>query len=148
MRVDFYHLTAMPLERALPQIAGRVVAGGGRLLVVEADEARRAGLDRMLWAHAPDSFLPHGVIGGAHDARQPVLIAGEMDAANGARNIALVDGVWRDDALDFERVFHFFADDSIVQARAAWRGLAARDGVERYYWKQNDAGRWEEAARG
>ncbi len=148
MRVDFYHLTAMPLERALPQIAGRVVAGGGRLLVVEADEGRRAALDRLLWSYAPDSFLPHGVIGGPHDARQPVLIAGEVDAANGARNVALVDGAWRDDALDFERAFHFFDEGSIADARAAWRGLSAREGVERFYWKQNDAGRWEEVARG
>ena len=146
MQVDFYHLTAMPLERALPRIAERVVAGGGRLLVVAADQEQRAALDRLLWTYAAESFLPHAQLGAADDARQPVLIAPDVDAANGARNVALADGEWRDDALDVDRAFHFFDEGRIREARAAWKGLAGREGVERRYWKQNEAGRWEQAA--
>lgn len=146
MQVDFYHLTSMPLERALPRIAERVLAGGARLLIVAADEAQRVALDRLLWEYAPESFLPHGRLGAGDDTAQPILIAGDVNAANGARHIALVDGEWRDDALDFERAFHFFDEDRIGAARAAWKELATREGVERRYWKQNDAGRWEQAA--
>jgi DNA polymerase-3 subunit chi len=146
MQVDFYHLTLRPLERVLPKISERVLAGGGRLLVVAADEDARARLDQLLWSHAPESFLPHGRAGGAHDDLQPVLIAAETDAANGARNIALADGVWRDEALGFDRAFHFFDEDRIAEARAAWKALADREGVERRYWKQNDTGKWEQAA--
>jgi DNA polymerase-3 subunit chi len=146
MQVDFYHLTAMPLERVLPQIATKVVEGGGRLLIVAADEARLTALDRLLWTFAPDSFLPHARRGAGADGAQPVLLAGEVDAANGARNIALADGEWREDALDFDRAFHFFDEERIREARAAWKALADRDGVQRRYWKQNDAGRWEQAA--
>lgn len=146
MKVDFYHLTASPLERVLPRIAERILAEGGRLLVVEGDPARRAALDKILWSYTPDSFLPHGVAGGEHDARQPVLIAPDVDAASQARNVALADGEWRDDALAFDRAFHFFDDDRIGDARAAWKALAARDGIERRYWKQSDSGRWKQAA--
>lgn len=146
MKVDFYHLTTSPLERVLPRIAERVLADGGRLLVVEADPARRVALDRVLWSYAPHSFLPHGVAGGEHDARQPVLIAAQIAPVNEARNVALADGAWRDAALGFERAFHFFDDDRISAARAAWKALATRDRIERRYWKQNDAGRWEQAA--
>jgi DNA polymerase III subunit chi len=146
VQVDFYHLTATPLERALPQIATRVVEGGGRLLIVDEDEARLAALDRLLWTFAPESFLPHARAGAGNDARQPVLLAAAVDAANGARNVALVDGVWRDEALGFDRAFHFFDEDRILDARRAWKGLAGREGVARRYWKQNDAGRWQQAA--
>ena len=146
MQVDFYHLTATPLERALPQIATRVVDGGGRLLIVADDEARLAALDRLLWTFAPESFLPHALAGAGDDSAQPVLLAGSVDPANGARNVALVDGVWREAALDFDRAFHFFDEDRIADARIAWKGLAGREGVDRRYWKQNDAGRWEQAA--
>ncbi|MBW6525650.1 DNA polymerase III subunit chi [Sphingomonas sp. RHCKR7] len=146
MQVDFYHLTRMPLERALPQVAEKVVANGARLLIVAAEEEQRAALDRLLWSYAPASFLPHARLGGGDDTRQPVLIAGTLDAANGARHVALADGAWRDDALDFDRVFHFFAEDQIVPARAAWKALADRPAVARRYWKQNDSGRWEQAA--
>ena len=146
MQVDFYHLTGTPIDRILPPIAEKVLGSGGRLVVVADDAERRAALDRLLWAYAPDSFLPHAQAGAADDAAQPVLIAGEAVGTNHARNIALVDGVWRDAALDFDRVFHMFDDDAIREARLAWKALADRDGVERRYWKQNEAGRWEQAA--
>lgn len=146
MQVDFYHLTMTSLDRALPQIAAKVVESGARLLIVSARDDQRAELDRLLWTYRPDSFLPHAQAGAGDDARQPVLIAEAVTPANGARHVALVDGEWRDAALAFDRAFHFFEDSHIAPARNAWRELAGRDGVERRYWKQNDAGRWEQAA--
>ncbi|RZF65828.1 DNA polymerase III subunit chi [Sphingomonas populi] len=146
MKVDFYHLTVTPLERALPQIAEKVLASGGRLLIVSDSEAQRAALDRLLWTYTPESFLPHAQAGAGDDAAQPVLIVPVPEPANAARNVAIVDGVWRDAALGFDRAFHFFDEDRIVEARAAWRALGDHAGVERRYWKQNDSGRWEQAA--
>ena len=146
MQVDFYHLTVRPLDRVLPKIAEKVIGNGGRLLIIAADPARRDTLDRLLWTYAADSFLPHGIAGTPSDAVQPVLIAGEVAAGNGARNIAIADAVWRDDALTFDRVFHFFDDDAIVEARLAWRNLADKADVERRYWKQTENGGWEQAA--
>lgn len=146
MRVDFYHLTASPIERVLPQIAERVLAGGGRLLVVSGDEGQRVQLDTVLWTYAAESFLPHGIAGGAQDAAQPVLIAGACEPpANGARNVALVDGEWRETALQFDRAFHFFDASRIAEARIAWKALSGARGVERRYWKQGERGGWEEA---
>ncbi len=146
MQVDFYHLSHTPIERALPQIAEKVLESGGRLLVVAGETATRARLDQALWAFRPASFLPHSQAGGAEDARQPVLIAETLDAANGARYVALADGVWREEALEFDRAFHFFDEEAIVEARAAWKALAERESVERRYWKQDENGRWEQAA--
>ena len=146
MQVDFYHLTTTPLDRALPQIAEKVLASGARLLIVAESAVQRAALDKLLWGYAAESFLPHGVSGGDDDAGQPVLIGDSIEPANGARHVALVDGIWRDAALGFERAFHFFDADRIGEARAAWKALADRDGIERRYWKQNDNGRWEQAA--
>ena len=146
MQVDFYHLTDMPIERVLPAIAEKVLASGHRLLVVVADAEQRTGLDRLLWSYTPESFLPHAQLGNDDDTVQPILLAPDVNAANGARYIALADGEWRDDALDFDRVFHFFDEERIRDARTAWKGLAGRDDMVRHYWKQNDAGRWEQVA--
>ena len=146
MKVDFYHLTGQPLDRVLPMLAEKVLASGERLLVVATEETQLTQLDKLLWTYAPDSFLPHAVIGGEDDADQPILLAPDVNAANRARNVLLADGIWRDDALDFDRAFHLFDEDAIKPARVAWKALADREGVERRYWKQNDAGRWEQAA--
>src|SRR3569623_3076875 len=146
MQVDFYHLTVTPLDRALPQIAEKVLASGGRLLLVAESEAQRTQLDKLLWSYNAESFLPHACAGGERDADQPILLAETAEPANGARNIALADGVWRDEALGFDRAFHFFDGERIAETRIAWKALTDRDGVERRYWKQNDNGRWEQAA--
>ena len=146
MQVDFYHLTVRPLDRVLPRIAERVVASGERLLIVSADALQCEALDRALWTYSAESFLPHAQAGAGDDAAQPVLIAGDIIPANAARHIALADAQWRDEALAFDRAFHFFDQDRIAEARAAWKALADRDGVERRYWKQTESGGWEQAA--
>jgi DNA polymerase-3 subunit chi len=145
MQVDFYHLTAVPLDRVLPRVAERVLAQGERLLIV-AEAARLPALDRLLWAYRPDSFLPHACAEGEGDAGQPILLSAEPEPANRAGNIALADGIWRDAALEFDRAFHFFDGERIVEARQAWRALADRAGIERRYWKQSEGGGWEQLA--
>ncbi len=145
MQIDFYQLSSTPIERVLPRIAERVLEAGGRLLVVTGDEAQAAALDRALWTYAPESFLPHSRAGAGGEAEQPVLIAPACDAPNRARNIALVDGEWREEALSFDRAFHFFDDATLEGARTAWRALKGRDGVEPRYWRQED-GRWRHVA--
>ena len=44
-QVDFYQLGRDPLAVVLARIATRVLAGGGRMLVVTGDEAQAAALD-------------------------------------------------------------------------------------------------------
>ena len=142
MRIGFYHLTAVPLERALPRICERILGDGGRLLIVaEGELAER--LDGLLWTYDPASFLPHGRDGAGAEG-QPILIAQGCAAPNGATNIALADGVWRDEALAFERVFYFFDDQTVAGAREAWRQLKGREGIDLSYWKQDERGKWVE----
>jgi DNA polymerase-3 subunit chi len=142
MLVDFYHLEADPLERVLPSIAQKVLQGGGRLLVVAGEEPFLAALDRQLWTYAPDSFLPHGRADGSAPEAQPVLLSAEVAPLNGATNVAIADGQWRDEALAFERIFYFFDAASLAEARQSWRALKGRPEVEPRYWKRSDEGRW------
>lgn len=147
MRVDFYQLGAVPLDQAIASLAGKLLKDSERLLVVSADNAQLARLDRVLWDQAPASFLPHGIAGGSDDSRQPVLLSADADAANRARNLLIADGKWREAALAFNRAFYLFDDETLEDAREAWRSLAARDQVERHYWANED-GRWTEKSAG
>src|ERR671913_1335712 len=137
MRVDFYLLSHGTVEAALPRIAKAAKAGGERMLVVSADAEQRAALDRALWEELPEEFLAHGAAGEAHAARQPLLIGESCAAENGARFVALADGVWRDEAFGFERAFLFFDNRTIDAARGTWRMLGEREGIERHFWKQD-----------
>ena len=87
MQVDFYQLAETSPEQVIASLAEKVLASGGRLLIVAAGEARLARLDRMLWDQGAINFLPHGPAGGADDARQPILLPTTPDAPNLARNM-------------------------------------------------------------
>jgi DNA polymerase-3 subunit chi len=148
LRVDFYQLSRDPAEAVLPQIARNTLKAGERLLVVSASEEQLGAISRELWGRISDSFLAHGFSGGTHDPRQPILLSGEMRPANGARFVAIADGLWRDeifkdDGPAFARTFYIFGDDTLQGARDCWRMLGTREGVERCFWKQQ-GGKWVE----
>lgn len=143
MRVDFYRAEGPP-EGIVPQLARRVVADGGRLLVVAGDGELRGRVSEALWA-VEGAFLANGEAGGAHDARQPILIAPDPVADNGATMVVLADGVWREVPEGTERVFLIFGEDTIGAARMLWKTLGGDAGIERFFWKQ-EGGRWVQAA--
>jgi DNA polymerase III subunit chi len=140
VQVDFYQLTRDPAEKVLPPIAQRVLDGGGRLLVV-GDGPQLDSVSAALWGFKSDSFLAHAKSGEGDDLLQPILLSSEPVAANLAKFVSLADGVWRDEALKFDRVFYLFPPSHTDNARAAWRALADKDNIERRYWKQ-DGGKW------
>lgn len=141
MQVDFYQLGEASVASIAAAIAGRLLAEDGRLLIVAAEEAALARLDRLLWDEEPTSFLAHGLVGGPDDARQPILLSTTPDAPNLARNLLIADGEWREAALTFDRAFYLFDEATLTGARLAWKLLAGREGVERRYWARQDE-RW------
>ena len=138
MKADFYYLTRTPLERALPAIAERVLAGGDQLEILADDLDLIDRLDRSLWSYRPDSFLPHG-----REGAQPVLLTCSSERAVTYANLAYVDGIWRDPPSSAARIFYFFDADTLDNARSAWRSVNT-DAFERRYWKQTEEGRWIE----
>ena len=57
----------------------------------------------------------------------------------------LADGLWRDEALTFDRAFYFFDAMTIEAARANWRIVSKLEGVEARFHRQ-EGGRWIRAA--
>ena len=143
MRVDFYQLSRDPVETALPLLARATLSAGERMLVVSADEAQRSRIGACLWSLA-DNFLANGHADKPHAERQPVLLSGRVEPVNGARFLALADGIWREGTEGFARTFLLFDDTTLDAARGTWRMLKGREGTERHFWKQ-DGGRWTEA---
>jgi DNA polymerase III subunit chi len=141
MQADFYQLTRDPAEKILPVLAAKIFDDAGRLLVVSSDNAQLTALSSALWDYKKTYFLANDIAGNGDDANQPILLSNDPSPINGARFIALADGVWRDEALSFERAFYLFPPEQTDNARAAWRSIGDNDEVTRNYWRQ-DGGRW------
>jgi DNA polymerase-3 subunit chi len=142
-QVDFYQLSRDPAEAVIPAIARRVLDDGGRLLVVSGERAQLDLISRSLWSAGSETYLANDHDDAAMPDVQPILLSGGCVATNGARNVALADGHWREEALIFERVFYFFDDATIDEARSAWRVMSKAQDVTPRFWKQ-DGGKWRQ----
>jgi DNA polymerase-3 subunit chi len=145
----FYHLTRRPLEAALPQLLEASLARGWRVAVRGADAERLAWLDEKLWLGPEDGFLPHGLAGGAHDARQPVLLTTGREMPNGAACLMAVDGaeVAPEEVETLDRVCVLFDGNdaaALERARGQWAALT-KAGCRAQYWSE-ESGRWEKKA--
>jgi DNA polymerase-3 subunit chi len=145
----FYHLTRRPLEETLPMLIGKARQAGWRVAVRGRDSARMDWLDQKLWLGPEDGFLPHGRAGGAHDARQPVLLTTGPQAANDPACVMTIDGaeVSAEEVAALERTCVLFDgnDPAAVQtARVQWKALTDK-GCAAQYWSE-ESGRWEKKA--
>jgi DNA polymerase III subunit chi len=141
-RVDFYQLARDPVERVVPMLAAKALDSGARGRVAVNHQQSRAALSEALWARE-QAFLANGEAPGPHAERQPILLAAECAALNGAATVILADGEWRDPASAFDRAMLLFAADQAGAARQLWAALS-QDGGERRIFKQDDSGRWRE----
>ncbi|WP_103334133.1 DNA polymerase III subunit chi [Pseudotabrizicola formosa] len=144
----FYHLTQSSAEQTARVLLTRALAQGWRLMIRGTEMAALKRLDARLWEIPPESFVPHGMEGGAQDARQPVLL-GTGPVTNGARGLLLIDGaeVDLDEAAGLERVWILFDADNperLAQARGQWKALTAA-GLPAQYWSE-ESGKWEKKA--
>jgi DNA polymerase-3 subunit chi len=148
--IGFYQLAQRRAEAVLPQLVGKALQAGHRIVVRCDDADMLARIDNALWSFAADSFLPHGIdtgVGPGRIAGQPVLLtAAPVPAANGADCLAQVGGDLPEDLAGLTRAMFLFDADNLEAARARWRVLAKAEGVRSVYWREGEGGRFEKAA--
>lgn len=147
----FYHLTRRTAAQTLAALLPKSLERGWRVVVRGTDPSRLEALDRELWLHPDEGFLPHGMAGGPHDAAQPILLTTEMQAPNAAACLILVDGapVEPVEVQTLDRVCILFDGhdaNAVAFARGQWKALTDA-GLKAQYWSE-EAGRWEMKAEG
>lgn len=145
--VGFYHLTRTGMEQALPRLLDRTLQTGQRALVLCADQAQLAALDQALWECPEPNWLPHGTAADGDADLQPIWLATDDAAANGAKFLFLVGGAATPQLDAFERVFDLFDgrdEAAVAQARTRWTA-AKQAGHRLTYWQQGQRG-WEKKA--
>jgi len=147
--VLFYHLTRSPLPAVLGMLLEKSLDRGWRVAIRGTDPAALDTLDAALWLGPEERFLPHGLAGGPHDARQPVLLTTAHDAPNAPDCLVAIDAaaVTPDEAASLARsciVFDGADGAQLAHARGQWKALTAA-GLPAQYWSEAE-GRWEKKA--
>ena len=146
--VRFYHLTRIPLERALPALLEKARAAGMRSVVMAGSEERVEALNQLLWTYRERSFLPHGSKRDGRPEQQPIWLTALDENPNGATCLVLTDGALSGKLGEYVRCLDLFdgQDPAAVDAaRARWAERKAA-GHEVSYWQQDDSGRWQQKA--
>lgn len=146
-QIGFYHLTRTGADQALPPLLGRTLACGERAVVVCGSDERVAAIDTALWLCTEPDWLPHGTRADGDAELQPIWIATDDAAPNGARFLFLLDGAPTGELSRFVRVFDLFdGRDEAATVAARLRWTAARQaGHEVAYWQQGERG-WQKKA--
>ncbi|MGB5864444.1 MAG: DNA polymerase III subunit chi [Sulfitobacter sp.] len=144
--VKFYHLTQRPLADTLRLLMEKSLGAGWRVSVRGTDRAGLEALDAALWLGPEDSFLPHGLEGGAQDALQPILLGVTAANLNDAQAVMAIQSaeVSADDVAAMKRVFILFDgydEAALEHARGQWKTLTGA-GIAAQYWSE-ETGRWE-----
>jgi DNA polymerase-3 subunit chi len=144
--VRFYHLTELPLERALPVMLEKTLERGQRA-VIRGGHAERLGyLDTHLWTYGDGTFLPHGSAEDGHGEKQPVWLTTGPDCPNNPNTLFLIDGAEAGPGemagLDVTAILFDGHDPAAVQAaRGQWKAVTGA-GLKAVYWAQEAGGRW------
>lgn len=144
--ITFYHLTATPVERALPRLVEKAYAAGHRVLVVNHLPERLDALDQALWTFSSPAFIPHGKLGDGQEEDQPVLLAPAVDNRNGADILFITDGAALSGTEGFSRLLDLFDGndaEAVAKARTRWKTYQ-NAGHPLTYMRQTEQGGWEE----
>ncbi len=147
--VWFYHLEREPVTAVLPRILAGLFGRGERVCVMGAEKEPLVALSKLVWGLEDTSFVPQGFAWADADERDVICFAIDNYVPNGADHL-IYTGIMPHSVDGIRRASVFFdggLEADVMSARAVWKQFrAAGHGLK--YWRQNEAGRWEDQARG
>ena len=142
--VSFYHLTARPVESALPRLLERTLESNYRAVVIAFNDERVDMLNDLLWTYDSASWLPHGAKKELNPLEQPIWLTNKDENPNNASFLFLVDGAESNQIASYDRVFELFDgrdEEALARARLRWQTYK-NEGFLLAYWQQESNGRW------
>lgn len=133
----------------MPKLLEKAYETGKKIVIKVGTEERVEFLNAQLWTFSDEAFIPHGSKKDGNADRQPIWLTAGDDVPNQAEMLFLVDDAAAslEQIGRFERVFNLFdgnAAEAVDKARSFWKEIKA-SAHDCHYWKQNSAGRWEQA---
>ncbi len=144
MEISFYHLTAQPLNIALPKLLSKVRTANMKVVVKVRTLEDMNDIDQLLWTYEAESFLAHDTLKSKYQKDQPIYITtGEENPAI-ADVLVLTDGSISEDMESYKRVLEIFDGNNssaLDAARERWSKYK-NDGYVISYFQQTESGGW------
>jgi DNA polymerase III subunit chi len=145
--VWFYHLEREPVTSVLPRILAGLHNRGERVCVMGSEKEPLAALSKLLWMVEETTFVPHGLAWDGADERDTICFTVDAYVPNGADHL-IYAGMMPQSVDGIRRASVFFdggVEADVMAARTRWKQFREA-GHALKYWRQNEAGRWEDQA--
>ncbi len=143
-QVSFYHLTSVPLERALPRLLEKVYASGAKALLFFDDENTLKTIDDALWTYSQMDFLPHGTHHESYPEKQPIYLTMGNENPNNSDIVIKIGNTEHPLSASFKKIIDIFDGNdpqSVQNARERYKKYKD-SGSPLVYWKQDSDGKW------
>lgn len=144
--IRFYHLTKKTLEQTLPDLLGKALENGKRIVLKLPDESQVKPMSDHLWVCRRNGFYPHGIKGDGNEDMHPIWVtAADNDNPNNADMLVLAEGATDSKADDYGLVCEMFngrEQSQLDAARARWKEYKGAGHTLTYY-QQTDQGGWD-----
>lgn len=140
------YLTVSPVEKIIPVLVAKAIAGGARVWLRTQDIQESARWNTLFWTYSTATFLPHASedlkLASSWIQRQPLWISSALDNANHATVVVNTTSEPFLEATSLEKIVEVLAPNS--------EDLAAKIGVyeaaphfDVHLWQHNLNGSWE-----
>lgn len=147
--INFYHLTKLPIGKALPKLLEKVIATKANVIVQAASDEAVEQLNKELWTYTTKFFLPHGSKKDGNESEQPIYLTASNENPNGATILAIAGNAEAENIDSFDKCLYMFDgndEEQLKTARNRWKEYK-ESGFDITYWQQNPKGGWEEGAK-
>jgi DNA polymerase III subunit chi len=145
MEVSFYHLSSVPLEKALPRLLEKILEKKQHKIIIKVinDEMLKV-IDNVIWTFASRSFVPHGTKNDKNPELQPIYITDSDEIPNNADIfVNLTESSYVGN--NFAKIIEMFdGSDELILANARKKYKEYKlSNYDLIYWKQQEDGSWQ-----
>lgn len=144
MQISFYHLTRLPVEKALPKLLEKAFQQDIRCVVQAPTLENVQHLNEVLWTYHPESFLPHGTAKEGMAEKQPIWIDISQDNVNNASLLVALHPTPFKEPSSFEKIIYMFdgnIKEDLENTRLLWKQYNT-PAHTLAYWYQGMDGQW------
>jgi DNA polymerase-3 subunit chi len=140
MEINFYQIDE-PAHKAMAPLLQKILEDKKKILIFSKNPVLLKQIDDGLWSFSKTKFLPHSTKADKNDPlKQPIFLIENEENPNQADFLIMLEQVSDEFSAQFTKIFYFFDDASLSDAKKAWSYYKKKSAILNFYKKAD--GKW------
>ncbi len=140
MEINFYQIDDI-LHKSMAPLLQKILEDKKKVLIYSKNAELLKQIDDGLWSFSKTKFLPHATKFEKSDPiKNPIFLTDSEENENQAEFLIMLDQTSDDFAKNFTKIFHFFDNNNLAEAKKLWSYYKQKSANLNFYKK--DQGKW------